>query len=77
MSDDLVKILRADDGDWRTDQAADRIEELEGKLAEATEALEGVRSFTRDLGLYADQGHTLAPALRKACNTLTKLKGEQ
>lgn len=29
MSDDLVKILRADDGDWRTDQAADRIEELE------------------------------------------------
>ncbi len=35
MSDDLVKILRADDGDWRTDQAADRIEELEAKLKEA------------------------------------------
>jgi hypothetical protein len=34
MSDDLVKVLRADDGDWRTDQAADRIEELEAKLAE-------------------------------------------
>ena len=33
MSDDLVKILRADDGDWRTDQAADRIEELEETLS--------------------------------------------
>ena len=42
MSDDLVKILRADDGDWRTDQAADRIEELEAKLAKAVEALDGM-----------------------------------
>ena len=50
---------------------------LDVKLAKATEALEGVRSFTRDLGFYADQGHTLAPALRKACDTLAKLKGEQ
>ncbi len=50
---------------------------LDVKLAKATEALEGVRSFTRDLGLYADQGHTLAPALRKACDTLAELKGEQ
>ena len=54
-----------------------RIEELEAKLAKVTEALEGVRSFTRHLGFYADQGHTLAPALRKACDTLAKLKGEQ
>ena len=69
------------DGDWVKyndyKAASDRIEELEGKLAEATEALEGVRSFTRDLGLYADQGHTLAPALRKACDTIAELKGEQ
>ena len=50
---------------------------LDAKLAKATEALEGVRSFTRDLGLYAGQGHTLAPALRKACDTLAELKGEQ
>jgi len=46
------------------------------------EALEGVRSFTRDLGFYAEQGHTPVPALRKACDTLAavsethKLKGE-
>ena len=53
-----------------------RIEELEAKLARVTEALESVRSFTRDLGFYADQGHTLAPALRKACDTLKELKGE-
>ena len=58
------------------EQAEARIKELEDRLAKAVEALEGVRSFTRDLGLYADQGHTLAPALRKACNTLTELKGE-
>ena len=37
MSDDLVKILRADDGDWRTNQAADRIEELEAIIRQLTE----------------------------------------
>ena len=40
MSDDLVKRLRDDSGDWLTDLAADRIEELEAKLAKAVEALE-------------------------------------
>ena len=59
------------------EQAEARIKELEDRLAKAVEALEGVRSFTRDLGLYADQGHTLAPALRKACDTIAELKGEQ
>lgn len=60
----------------------DRIEELEAKLAKAVDALEGVRAFVRDLGLYADQGHTLVPELEKACTTLAavsethKLKGE-
>jgi chromosome condensin MukBEF ATPase and DNA-binding subunit MukB len=58
------------------EQAEARIEELEAKLARVTEALESVRSFTRDLGFYADQGHTLAPALLKACDTLKELKGE-
>ena len=33
MSDYLVKRLRDDSGDWLTDLAADRIEELEAKLA--------------------------------------------
>ena len=35
MSDDLVKRLRDDSGDWLTDLAADRIEELEAKLEKA------------------------------------------
>ena len=32
MSDDLVKRLRDDSGDWLTDLAADRIEALEDRL---------------------------------------------
>jgi hypothetical protein len=48
---------------------ADRIEELEAKLAKAVSALEGVQDFVRDLEPYADQGHTLVPALQKACET--------
>ena len=52
------------------------ISELESKLAKAVEALEGVRSFVRDLALYADQGHTLVPALEGACTTLAELKGQ-
>ena len=55
--------------------AADRIEELEAELAKALEALEGVRSFVRDLEPYADQGHTLVPALEKACNVFEELEG--
>ena len=64
--------------DWDTlqevteelEQAEALIEELEAELVKALEALEGVRSFVRDLETYADQGHTLVPALRKACNVL-------
>ena len=52
------------------------IAELEAKLAKAVGALEGVRSFVRDLGLYGDQDHTLAPALKKACTILKELKGQ-
>ena len=70
---------------WRPNSAAgwDKCEEhrialdaLAEKLAKALEALEGVRSFVRDLEPYADQGHTLAPALEKACNILEELKGQ-
>ena len=53
-----------------------RIEELEAKLEKAVEALEKVRAFVKDLGAYADQGHTLVPALYYACTTLAELKGE-
>ena len=58
-------------------EAAYRIEELEAKLAKAVEALEGVREFVRDLCRYADQGHTLVPALKKACTILAELKGHE
>lgn len=51
-----------------------QIAELETKLAKAVAALEGVQAFVQDLEPYADQGHTLVPALRKACDTLRELK---
>ena len=57
------------------DKAKARIEALEAKLAKATHALRGVRDFVRDLEPYADQGHTLAPALHDACMTLRELEG--
>ena len=73
------KYVRAD----RIEQLAATCEELEAKLAEcearlekATEALEGVRVFVKDLEPYADQGHTLVPALHKACETLKEIKGK-
>lgn len=58
------------------EQAEVRIDELEAKLAKAVEVLEGVKSFVQDLGPYADQGHTLVPALKKACTILKELKGQ-
>lgn len=76
MSDDLVKRLRSSLSMLAQEEAADRIEELEAKLAKAVEALEEVRIFVRDLEPYADQGHTLVPALYNACITLAELKGE-
>jgi hypothetical protein len=66
MSDDLVKILRADDGDWRTDLAADRIEELEAKLAKAVEALVQIVGKR----YYADDPWGIART------TLAELKGQ-
>ena len=48
----------------------------EAKLARAVEALEKVQAFVRDLEPYADQGHTLVPALHDACMTLIELKGK-
>jgi DNA repair exonuclease SbcCD ATPase subunit len=48
----------------------------EDKLNKAIDALEKVQAFVRDLEPHADQGHTLVPALREACETLAELKGE-
>jgi hypothetical protein len=54
--------------------SASRIKELEAELAKATEALEKVQAFVRELEPYADQGNTLVPALREACETFIELK---
>ena len=50
---------------------------LEKQLAKATKALQKVRDFVRDLEPYADQGHTLAPALHDACVILNELEGHK
>ena len=83
---DLVKKLRKRqefefiDGykriEWEDDdalEAADRIEALH----KAITALQKVRDFVRDLGPYADQWHTLAPALHDACVILNELEGSK
>jgi len=88
-TDDLVKRLTIkasvmEMGEkiaWGSDtslmrEAADRIEELEAKLAKSIGALEKVKAFVRDLEPSADHGHTLVPALREACETLAELKGK-
>jgi hypothetical protein len=51
-----------------------RAEDAEAKLNKAIDALEKVQAFVRDLEPHADQGHTLVPALREACETLAELK---
>jgi flagellar biosynthesis chaperone FliJ len=55
--------------------AAVNVYEVEDKLNKAIDALEKVQAFVRDLEPHADQGHTLVPALREACETLAELKG--
>jgi hypothetical protein len=68
MSDDLVKRLRDDSGDWLTDLAADRIEELQAKL---TQAEDFVLRTLRYAGNNGDD--FLADKARAA---LAELKGE-
>jgi hypothetical protein len=69
MSDDLVKRLRDDSGDWLTDLTADRIDELEAKLAKAVEFTKGVIRHAGNSGddYLAEQART----------TLAELKGEK
>jgi hypothetical protein len=64
----MVKILRADDGDWRTYQSADRIKELEAKLAKAVEALQTLKDWPE---------YRLLSSQEYACNTLAELEGEE
>jgi 3-dehydroquinate dehydratase len=50
--------------------------DAEDKLEKAIGALGKVQAFVRDLEPHADQGHTLVPALREACETLKEIKGD-
>ncbi len=89
MSSDLVRHLRylGDHASYEPDMhhtAADRIEQLaatneslDADLSKAITALQKVRDFVRDLEPYADQGHTLAPALHDACVILNELEGHK
>lgn len=52
------------------------VAELKCNLSKAVAALHKVRDFVRDLEPYADQGHTLAPALHDACVILNELEGD-
>jgi ABC-type transporter Mla subunit MlaD len=53
------------------------VAELKRNLSKAVAALQKVRDFVRDLEPYADQGHTLAPALYDACVILNELEGHK
>ena len=53
------------------------VAELKRNLYKAITALQKVRDFVRDLEPYADQGHTLAPALHDACVILNELERDK
>ena len=50
--------------------------DAEAKLNEAMTALHKVQAFVKEIEPYADQGHTLVPSLRYACEVYNKLKGD-
>jgi ABC-type transporter Mla subunit MlaD len=62
--------------DW-IEQLAATNASLDANLSKAIAALQRVRDFVRDLEPYADQGHTLAPALHDACVILNELEGHK
>ena len=70
MSDDLVKRLRCDHPDQLTCEAADRIEELEAKLAKAVESLEKLARLGNG-DLYGNSDGNMI-----ARTTIAELKGE-
>ena len=74
MSDDLVKRLRDDSGDWLTDLAADRIEELEAKLA----TCEKYRDAYDKMGRIGTEAYRdLEAKLAKAVGHFKKLRRRQ
>ena len=87
MSDNLVKRLRDcangigdfknDLGDFGLcDTAADRIEELEAKLAKAVEALTQLVIEYDEVDLAYDEPKSMTAAYNVASGTLAELKGE-
>lgn len=94
MSDDLVKRLRTSwDADrsiisqtdnWMRErqEASDRIEELEAKLAKAVESLERIEDASRYFGNNPEASETTVryahETTRRLCSTtLAELKGEK
>jgi len=63
--DALLKQLRDDSGDWLTDLAADRIEELEAKLRQEVKDKERVDR------VWAENYAALEAKLEKAVETLS------
>ena len=57
------------------DEMADRIDELETKLAKAMAALVITDKWLRDLDMYANPDYHLAPSLQQVRDTLAELKG--
>jgi hypothetical protein len=75
MSDDLVKRARSWDKCWPSrnienlvPEMADRIKELEAKLAKAVEALQTLKDWPE---------YRLLSSQEYACNTLAELEGEE
>jgi hypothetical protein len=77
MSDDLVKRLR-EGATWDDDiAAADRIEELEVKLARMIGALDAMADAIQyEIGIY-DASMDAEAALKSYRTTLAELKGEK
>jgi len=87
----FVDFATLEDWEMRDREKTKRIEALEAKLDDketecrsmrgqvnmAINALQKVKDFVRELEPYADQGHTLAPALHHACLLLNKLKEDR
>lgn len=82
MSDDLVKLLRRASvqnlplNDFFA-EAADRIAELEAKLAEAVEALEQLVIEYDEVDLFYDEPKSMTAAYVVARTTIAELKGEK
>jgi hypothetical protein len=77
--EELIKRLRSPHGgNWLTDLAADRIEQLNAKLAEAVETLEHLVALNDDYILFGSAlpQDRVERTWRDARTTLAELKGQ-